>query len=158
MGKRFTFAVTYLGERSEPASRRRARGDMNYKKLVEFSILNADSISHNFKHFSFIVLRNKVMAIGFNNPNKTHPLAYRFGHRFACVHSELNAIINLTNILREKKVKEEMFRKCTMVNIRIDRNYRLRMSKPCKICEVMLEGFGIRNVVYSTNQGTFTKL
>ena len=40
--------------------------------------------------------------------------------------------------------------KLTIVVIRLDRNNRLRNSKPCKDCSDTLRWFGVKQVYYST--------
>lgn len=120
-------------------------------KIVEFSIANAHTIQYNFKHFSYIVRRNKILCIGYNNPNKTHPAARRFGHRFCCIHSELDAIVNFPGKIHE-------LRKCKLINVRIARDMSIRMSKPCKFCTKMIITFGFKKVIYTSNKAKFIRL
>jgi hypothetical protein len=102
-------------------------------------------------HFSFILKSSKVLAVGVNQPEKTHVFAARYGYRFSSIHSELMAV----NRLRHKTD----FSKCRMVNIRLSslsiksRQPILRMSKPCLICQSWLSALNFKDIYYSTNNG-----
>lgn len=91
------------------------------------------------KHFSFLVIRNKIVSIGWNKAWKTHPLAKKYQYRFACTHSELDCILNA-------KVPISDLNNYTMINIRLDSSLNLQLSKPCSSCQVLLSDFGINDV------------
>ena len=95
------------------------------------------------KHFSFILKRNKLICVGWNDTWKTTPLAKRYGYRFNCTHSELAAIRNFPKPNR-------FLTECRMVNIRIRKDGSLGMAKPCPICQSLLKDFGIKEVWYSS--------
>ena len=90
------------------------------------------------KHFSFLIEKNRIISIGYNQSYKTHPLSKKFGHRFSSIHSELHAISSFgkTNGL-------------ILANVRLDLNGNLRESKPCQPCQKMLKYFNIQNVFYT---------
>ena len=71
-----------------------------------------------------------------------------FGH--SC-HSEINAIKKLS----KKDVKN--FSKYTIWNIRWDKNGEIKDSKPCSQCQKTLLKLGIKNIVFSNQDGSFTK-
>jgi deoxycytidylate deaminase len=104
-----------------------------------------------WKHFSFICRRNTVYSIGWNNCNKTHPLAYKHNYKFNAIHSELHAIIKFNCRIRD-------FSKFCVINVRLDKYNKVRMSKPCHTCQKLLYHFGVKNVWYSNNVGLFDKL
>lgn len=105
----------------------------------------------NWRHFSFIVKRNTIYSIGYNNTNKTHPLAHKYGYRFCNLHSELSAIIKF-----DGKISD--LARFTMINVRISKDNKVRMSRPCKICQHLLSVFNFKEVFYSTNIETFAQL
>ncbi len=100
------------------------------------------------KHFTFIVERNKILSVGWNNGWKTHPLAYKYGYRFDCIHSELAAILNM-----QRKIASN----AQLINIRI-LNGEIAMAKPCPRCRHLLVDLNITKVWYTTNYGTFARL
>ncbi len=107
------------------------------------------------KHFSFIVKNSKILALGLNQPYKTHPWAHRYGYRFSSVHSEWDAVVKLRH--------KHDFTKLRMINIRLSGSSLqadkpiLRCSKPCKHCSLWLMGLGFRDIIYSVDTG-FEKL
>ena len=99
-----------------------------------------------YKHFSFICERNRIITIGWNDSFCTHPIAKKFRHRFSCIHSELSAISKFPySIKRLSKAK--------FINVRLNINGELALSKPCLSCQYMLYSFSIKTISYSTSEG-----
>ena len=121
------------------------------QRLIEFSVARSIHKTHCFRHYSYILDGNKILSIGENNPDKTHPLAYRFAHRFNCIHSELSAIVSFA-------YPHERLRRAKMVNIRISRTGVPRMAKPCGMCFNMLSAFGIKECIFTNRLGEFETL
>lgn len=94
------------------------------------------------KHFSFILDKNVIVSVGWNQSHKTHPIAAKFGHRFSGIHSELHAIKNFKYPIKELP-------HFTFVNIRLMKNRTVGLSKPCKHCSKMLSFFEVGEVWYS---------
>ena len=107
-----------------------------------------DKPDSKYKHFSFIVDGQTIFSIGFNNTTKTHPLAQKYGHRFASTHSEINALAKFPYAIR-------LLRNYDMVNVRLNKNGVVRLAKPCIHCQQLLMAFNISNIYYSTNAGSF---
>lgn len=103
------------------------------------------------KHFSFACRRNTVCGIGWNKVNKTHPLAMKHGYRFNNIHSELDCIIKLD-------AKPSELCQYKLVNVRLDKYGIVRMSKPCIVCQKLLNVFNFNEVLYSNNSGSFERL
>ena len=49
----------------------------------------------------------------------------------------------------------DLYKGCTMVNIRLTRAGRVALSRPCPACMELLRAKRFRKVIYSTNEGTF---
>ena len=105
----------------------------------------------HWRHYSFLIRKNAIHSIGWNQPWKTHPLCKRFGHKFSCIHSEVHCVTKLD-------VPVNKLYKYTMVNVRLDKNGLVRMSKPCGHCQDLLLAFNVGEVWYSTNNGDFAQL
>ena len=126
--------------------------DNIFRKCTEisFSLLKKHG-NYRCKHFSFIFNKNRLISIGFNNPNKTHPKNLKIGffnrrgedisHTIG-VHSELSAIL---------KLGEEDCSKYTLVNTRINRNLKLDFSKLCNGCCSLLSQLNFKKIFYSTS-------
>lgn len=118
------------------------------KRLISTSIDLADFTDYTQRHFSFLLLRNKVICTGINDRNKTNPIAKKFGFYQPNIHSEVACLLNAP-------IKVRDLRRFTMVNIRIDQNNNLMLSRPCKFCQRVLASFGISQLWYSTGEGEF---
>ncbi len=105
----------------------------------------------SWKHFTFATRKGAVLAVGWRQGFKTHPLAHRFGHRYSSIHSELHCITKLNVYPDELKLY-------TFINVRVDGRRKLRLSRPCCKCRELLDHFSISDVWYSTNSGSFAKL
>ncbi len=105
-------------------------------------------------HTTFILRKNRLQKIGYN-VLKTHPanLKYKYINQFGQnissmvgIHSELSAIL---------KYGEEDCSDCTFINIRIDKNNNIAMSKPCRGCQDLLNQVGYKHVYYTNTKGEF---
>lgn len=126
---------------------------MNNKTLEVLTAKSFKLISKptcNFKHFAFILKRNRILSYGYNS-SKTNPLSFKYGYRFNQSHAELAAILKFP-------YEPELLRKCTLVNIRVNVRGELRLSKPCKFCLNLLRLFDLKHVLYSNSLNTFTEL
>tara|TARA_R100000152_G_C6623277_1_gene73277 strand:- start:108 stop:506 length:399 start_codon:yes stop_codon:yes gene_type:complete len=124
----------------------------NLDRFLSLSMPLIEGIDCSCKHVSFVVKKNKIISIGVNRANKTHPLARKYGARFSTIHSELDAII--------RAYREKDFDRCTLVNVRLSsvsmsRNIPVtRKAKPCPSCMKLILGCeNIKEVYYTTNKG-----
>jgi deoxycytidylate deaminase len=132
---------------------------VNFKKIIELSYaLLPTHGDYRCRHASFIIYKDKIMSIGINNPNKTHPKNLKFGYRnkrnepineIIGIHSELAAVI---------KFGRQTLQDLDIVNTRIDRNNMLVLAKPCIGCQDMLKQLGINRIFFSNNQSKFEQL
>jgi hypothetical protein len=134
---------------------------MNKKRLEDLAFSLVDSSSKKrCHHFSFIIHKGKIISIG-QNSRKTHPInlinrktSVKTGKDFSdekhtC--SEFNAILKL------KKLTNINSKKCSIINLRIDRNNRLAFAKPCMSCENLLKFFEFKNIEYFDKDGSYAK-
>lgn len=104
------------------------------------------------QHFSFIFHKNKLITIG-KNSKKSNPTniknpkinqeGKRIKNKYTC--SELHAFIkfkNMTNI---------PFGKVNLVVTRIDRNGKIRGSKPCTSCQNLLNFLNLKEIYYTVD-------
>ena len=122
-----------------------------FDRLIGIAYSMLDLPDTKYKHFSFLIKRNKIVSVGYNLSFKTDPLAKKYNYRFNNIHSELKAILNYP-------FPPATLSKYTMVNIRIMGNGSIGLSKPCKKCQQLLRDFGISRVWYSTFTEGFKKL
>jgi len=131
-----------------------------YKRLEEIAQSLVDyNVDRRCRHFSFILYKNKLIATGINN-TKTHPfnlinrkISKVTGEDYSdqkhtC--SELNAILKL------KRLTNIDTKKCTLINIRYDRNDNIALAKPCQSCQNLLRYHEFKQIIWSTNNGCYS--
>lgn len=111
-------------------------------------------------HLSFLIYKKHIIAIG-QNSKKTHPINLKNKKitkdgtdisKFRGTCSEwnaLNKLKRLTNIPAER---------CILINIRINKQNKIRNSRPCCSCLSLLSFFGVPLIYYSNENGKFQKL
>jgi tRNA(Arg) A34 adenosine deaminase TadA len=121
---------------------------VNIPKLLQLARSVTSNLEHHWKHVSFILDGKHVVSVGWNQPFKTHPLAYKWRYRYNAIHSELHAIISFDGSI-------PALRKLSLVNIRIDRKGNPALAAPCNVCCSLLEAFRFKEVWYTDRQGKF---
>jgi tRNA(Arg) A34 adenosine deaminase TadA len=116
--------------------------DSIYKLAIEVA-----KSSPSKKQVGAILLnKSKVVASGTNLETKSHPLQARFAERAGLkekiyLHAEISALV---------KCREECD---TIIVARVNPQNKLRMARPCPICELALKEAGITKIHYTTNKG-----
>lgn len=107
---------------------------------------------NKFFHFAFGYKKNKLLAIGQNNPEKTHTQALMLARRFHTdlEHPYLHAETDLISRLWGKYYIDSSLK---MVIIRLNKRGELRCSKPCERCEQIIKSLGINKVWWSDKNG-----
>lgn len=100
-------------------------------------------------HIAFLIKSNTIEKIG-TNKRRTHPEIskhpYHEGH--VGIHAELDCVL---------KVGKEDLTDYKMLVLRIDRNDKLNMSKPCPGCLSLIDQFNVGEVWYSNKNGQIVK-
>ena len=107
---------------------------------------------NKFFHFAFGYRKNKLLAIGQNNPEKTHTQAVMLARRFntELEHPFLHAETDLISRLWGKYYIDNSLR---MVIIRLNKRGELRCSKHCERCDQIIKSLGINKVWWSDVNG-----
>ena len=107
---------------------------------------------NKFFHFAFGFRKNKLLAIGQNNPEKTHPDAILLSKRFntSIEHPYLHAETDLVSRLWGRYYIDNNLK---MVIIRLNKHGKLRCSKPCPRCHQILNSLGVSKIWWSINDG-----
>ncbi len=112
-------------------------------KLKYFAL--ARTISKKSKSFPklgcVIVQKNKVVSLGFNNREKTHPKCKTRENK---IHAELHALIG---------VAAESLKGSHVYVYREYASGELAMSKPCEYCHAALVEAGVKKVFFTTHGG-----
>lgn len=105
----------------------------------------------HYIHYSFIIQNNKIVEWGTNN--RLVP-AIHFGYQARLndlnytpkMHSEFMAYRKAKGLMRRNKEFE-------MINIRLNKNKELRISKPCDCCFSIMKELGCKRFYYSEKNG-----
>jgi deoxycytidylate deaminase len=122
----------------------------NFDRYINLALKNKDRPVGSYKHFSFIVCKNEILSMGWNNVKKTHPLALKNGYAFPFIHSELDAIIKFDEPLKK-------LRYCSIINVRLTKTNKVTLSRPCKNCQGLLLAFGVKEILYSNELSKFER-
>lgn len=115
-------------------------------RLMDIARKVSKTSGYKFKHGTVIAKGNRVLGLGVNSANKTHP---KSTSRFKTLHSEHAALINsglaeiqgsIAFVYRETKSGEPA------------------MSKPCPSCEKLLRKAGVKKVYYSIDVFPFWRV
>jgi hypothetical protein len=132
---------------------------MNFEKLIDLARA-LKPIDHNLRtfHASFILHKTRIVAVGSNN-GKTNPVNLRnpkYNREGRDISNEKYTCSEYASFIKLRKTNLEA-RRCSLVNIRIDRNDKLALSCPCVSCQSLLKWLNFRNVFYTDNDGNFVK-
>lgn len=108
-------------------------------------------------HFTIAFDGNKPILICQNNPIKVNHKAYRIGQQFNIqtykeypfVHSESHLISKLLD--RYNSIDTNL----SIVNVRINRQGRILLSKPCENCQKILDAVGLDKIYWTTGSTSF---
>ena len=105
---------------------------------------------------SVIVYKGKVISVGWNLGEKTHPLQKEFNKyrgydpndstAFNTLHAEIHALLKINGL-------DIDWRKATVFVSRVKKDGSKGLAKPCKACETYMRELGIKNVYYTTDNG-----
>lgn len=105
----------------------------------------------NFKRYNFVSVitdkKNKILSIGMNHYNKTHPLQAKYAKQENEVeriylHSEIDALSKCKHIVPYK-----------IFIARANRSGQIKPASPCKICRRAITESGIKEIWYSVDNG-----
>lgn len=124
-----------------------------YNSLVKIALdsLDIPIARNNSLHFTFIIRRNNILSIGYNNMAKTNPDAERAGYWNGVIHSEFDAI-------RRFPLAPEKLADCELLNIRSNRRGCIMNSQPCAVCSTFILPFNFRNVYFSLTESEYGKV
>lgn len=107
-------------------------------------------------HFAFAYDGCKLVDFAKNDPIKTHSKAHMIGHKFSIpkfieypfLHAEVNLVCKLWQ-------NDELNSSLNIVILRINRQGKILLSKPCSNCQIVLNKVGLKNIYWSENSGKF---
>jgi hypothetical protein len=122
------------------------------RHCVQWAIQHNTKEKHNqfdyYKHHTFIIQDNSVIEWGQNKAGSP-PIFYKPHQK---IHSEYIAYKKARGLLNKQKTFQ-------VVNIRLNKQGNLKLSKPCSCCNNFLKAMGCKTVYFSTGiEDSFAKL
>jgi hypothetical protein len=109
---------------------------------------------NKFFHFAFGYKKNKLLAIGQNNPEKTHTQALFLSQRFN-IDNDYPYLHAETDLISRLWGKHYIDNSLKMVIVRLNKHGQLRCSKPCDKCEQIINALDIKKVWWSIDNGFY---
>jgi tRNA(Arg) A34 adenosine deaminase TadA len=100
-------------------------------------------------HFTFVIQRAKILEYGVNRVGPA-PVGRGYPREFSNIHSEVSAWRKASGLINPSYPID-------IVNIRLNKQHVIRMSKPCDCCFGFLQALNCRAVYYTTDNG-FSKI
>lgn len=116
-----------------------------FLKLARDAATKSES---KYKIGCVIAKKNKPLGIGYNNMSKTHPKSKTYG---GFIHAEFYAILQILNNRTD-------CRNSTVYLYRIKSDGSMGTSYPCSTCYKLLIEFGIRDIVYTSDEQKIKRL
>lgn len=132
---------------------------IHFDKLVEISRALYDP-NHPLRafHVSFLLRRNKILAIGINKKcTHTLNLRNRKHNRAGQDISNVKYQCSEFSLLRKSRSQNINYNKCDLVNVRINKSGNLDIARPCSSCQSLLRHFRVSDVYYTDKNGNFQK-
>jgi hypothetical protein len=123
---------------------------MAYKLFPEF----VEQKSHNTNfHLAFGYCRSKLIRIGYNDYSPSNK-AKRLGELFNIQHTKKWPYIHAEADLISKLLGwYHIDNSLKIVVIRLNRLYKMQMSKPCPHCTSLLKALNVKHVYWSDREG-----
>ena len=128
------------------------------KRAIKLSYARFDPNPYQRRyHFAIAFDNNKPILIAENNPIKIDNKAYKIGKMFNIKkykeypysHAESHLVSQLLD--RYNTIRTDW----SLVVLRINRQGRILMSKPCENCQRILDAVGLNKVYWSIDSNTF---
>ena len=121
--------------RGYPVSRRNRLLDAA-RRILQHSADNGGQ-----RHCALTFRGSRFISIGFNSYVKTHPAQLAYArtagmHHRRFLHAELDALLRSGGA-------------DTLVVVRLGKNGKIINSKPCGVCDLAIDAYGIKEVIHS---------
>ena len=104
----------------------------------------------NFRHFSFIISKNKIIEYGANRHRNLGEMQRLGYHGFSNEHSEFSAWRKAKGLIKDSSFE--------ILNTRLNRDLQLMNSHPCNCCLNFLKDLNCTGIFYSNELGGFSKI
>jgi len=128
------------------------------KKAIKLSYARFSPNAYQRRyHFAIAFSVNKPILIAQNNPIKISHKAYQIGKQFNIKHYQRYPYAHAESHLVSKLLNtyNAIDSNLSVVVLRINRQGKILLSKPCENCQKILDAVGINKVYWSIDRHTF---
>lgn len=129
--------------------------DLRTMKLLRRLAIDNEGVRKRFKLAAAIVNKKTIISIGLNEM-RTHPLQGKFrkNNDALFLHAEIAAIANALNHLNKEELKGSslLIYRVKRKSSTNHRDWVDGLAKPCEGCMSAIVSFGIKRVLYSTDE------
>jgi len=119
-----------------------------HRHIIKYAIQEAQKSEFKFRHGCVIFKGSKIISTGYNEVRYCKRLDYRYKKWINSLHAEQRTIL-FTNA---------NIKRCSILVVRINKNNKLVNSKPCKVCQSLMQDVGITKIHYSDKDGQIQML
>jgi len=105
------------------------------------------------QHFSFVFYKGRLLTIG-RNKIRTHPTNLKNPTNFDSTHSK-GICSELAAAIKLKNKTDISFSKLIMINVRLDKNLNVKMSRPCSSCQNLIAYLKPKQLYFTDDEGKF---
>lgn len=115
--------------------------------ILKQALVIAEKSNHHFQIGVVIFKGKRILSKGFNSIRFTSKIPPMYKEWHNSLHAEQQALLNCQNTQGASIL---------IVRLRHDRDYGL--AKPCEMCYGMIIHRKIKNIYYTTNEGTIERI
>jgi len=120
-------------------------------RYIELAINMANQSDYKtFRHGAVLVKSGRILNCSYNKKDYNSLAAkFKLEPKFASLHAEIGTILGMS---------KQITNNGTIVVVRIDKNNKLKLSKPCNMCARCLKFVGIKKVFFSIDDDNFGEI
>ena len=109
-------------------------------------------------HCAVALDRSKIIAVGWNKPEKEDARAFYFARKFALQSKLTFKFLHAEECLIGRLIgMNKLSSSLNIVVLRINRWLELGNSRPCPNCDILLKAYSLNRIWYSTSSGEIIK-
>lgn len=116
--------------------------------MIKVAIEEAKRSNFKHKHGCVIFKGSKIIASGYNEIRYCNELNKKYRKWINSLHAEQKTIL----------FSQAPVKRCSLLVVRINNNYDLMESKPCNMCQSLIQDVGITKVYFSNRKGEIQML
>jgi deoxycytidylate deaminase len=139
------------------ADRLTKQGDNDYNTItLLFELASKSERIAKARIAAALTIRKRVIAVG-TNSLKTHPFQKKYSSNddSICIHAENNVIMKALRVVSVEDLEKATIYVARAKKVGPGGKFIYGNAMPCAGCQKAIAAFGIKNVIYTTDEGKF---